>query len=176
MQEKEAAVKEQVEIPKEVEALKSNKEPQIESEAPITQRDIDKAMQSKSDGDLSFSEIFDLRKNMSNLQSYGTQGELREALKILKDSRGITEFSQYSRKICEGKVSEKINNDFTNIKNNKATELLGSKYDTREEYLVAIGKDENIMKHVKADSEAGKEIIKLQELENNKSKGFDFER
>ena len=43
-------------------------------------------------------------------------------------------------------------------------------------YLVAIGKDENIMKHVKPDSEIGKEVVKLQELENNKSKGFDFER
>jgi len=99
-----------------------------------------------------------LKKTIGDLQRFGKAEELRDGLVLFKD-KGIKAFSDYTSTIS------------------KDPELVGGiKCINKSEYLIALSKDEQIMRYIEPRSDIGKEIQNQQSIQNEKIKDYDFER
>jgi hypothetical protein len=117
-----------------------------------------------------------LKKTIGDLQRFGKPEELRDGLILFKD-KGIKAFSCYTSTISSNNIRDSINKDFSNILKGKDLELVdGSKCSNKSEYLIALSKDEQIMRYIEPRSDIGKEIQNQQSIQNEKTKDYDFER
>ena len=117
-----------------------------------------------------------LKKTIGDLQRFGKPEELRDGLILFKD-KGIKAFSCYTSTISSNNIRDSINKDFSNILKGKDIELVdGSKCSNKSEYLIALSKDEQIMRYIEPRSDIGKEIQNQQSIQNEKTKDYDFER
>jgi hypothetical protein len=117
-----------------------------------------------------------LKKTIGDLQRFGKAQELRDGLVLFKD-KGIKAFSDYTSTISSNNIRDSINKDLSNIIRGKDPELLGgSKCSNKSEYLIALNKDEQIMRYIEPRSDIGKEIQNQQSIQNEKTKDFNFER
>lgn len=117
-----------------------------------------------------------LKKTIADLQRFGKAEELRDGLILFKD-KGIKAFSCYTSTISSNNIRDSINKDFSNILKGKDLELVdGSKCSNKSEYLIALSKDEQIMRYIEPRSDIGKEIQNQQSIQNEKTKDYDFER
>ena len=56
--------------------------------------------------------------------------------------------TNYSHTTCHRNIIDIISQDFQNIAKSKNLNLLDGKCKNKDDYLMAISKDENIMKHI----------------------------
>ena len=95
---------------------------------------------------------------------------------MFKD-KGIKAFSDYTSTISSNNIRDSINQDLSNIIRGKDPELVdGIKCINKSEYLIALSKDEQIMRYIEPRSDIGKEIQNQQSIQNEKTKDYDFER
>jgi hypothetical protein len=117
-----------------------------------------------------------LKKTIGDLQRFGKAEELRDGLVLFKD-KGIRDFSCYTSTISSNNIRDSINQDLSNIIRGKDPELVGGiKCINKSEYLIALSKDEQIMRYIEPRSDIGKEIQNQQSIQNEKTKDYDFER
>ena len=117
-----------------------------------------------------------LKKTIGDLQRFGKPEELRDGLVLFKD-KGIKAFSDYTSTISSNNIRDSINQDLSNIIRGKDPELVdGIKCINKSEYLIALSKDEQIMRYIEPRSDIGKEIQNQQSIQNEKTKDYDFER
>ena len=134
---------------------------------------IDKTLR---DFDGTMADYVVLKKTIADLQRFGKAEELRDGLILFKD-KGIKAFSCYTSTISSNNIRDSINKDFSNILKGKDLELVdGSKCSNKSEYLIALSKDEQIMRYIEPRSDIGKEIQNQQSIQNEKTKDYDFER
>ncbi len=134
---------------------------------------IDKTLR---DFDGTMADYVVLKKTIGDLQRFGKAEELRDGLILFKD-KGIKAFACYTSTISSNNIRDSINKDFSNILKGKDLELVdSSKCGNKSEYLIALSKDEQIMRYIEPRSDIGKEIQNQQSIQNEKTKDYDFER
>ena len=137
------------------------------------QRDINKNLEGFR-SDLQGKKLF--KDNIESLQRFGKPQDLRDGLVMFKD-KGINSFSRHTNTVCSNNITDSINRDFSNIIRDKNLELVTtSRCRDKAEYLIAISKDEQIMKHIEPKSDIGKAIQNQQDIQNEKTNNYDFER
>jgi Ti-type conjugative transfer relaxase TraA len=134
---------------------------------------IDKTLR---DFDGTMADYVVLKKTIGDLQRFGKAEELRDGLILFKD-KGIKAFACYTSTISSNNIRDSINQGLSNIIRGKDPELVGGiKCINKSEYLIALSKDEQIMRYIEPRSDIGKEIQNQQSIQNEKTKDYDFER
>ncbi len=115
---------------------------------------------------------------IKSLERFTTKENINTALQIYKE-KGIESFILYSKNSCSKAIEQKITKDLQIMKNKFApnynlgsvrfcdiviNDFRGKSYPVPEDYLVAIGKDKQVMQYINPQSVIGKEI--KNELQN----------
>uniref|UniRef100_UPI00397A8CBE toprim domain-containing protein n=2 Tax=Rickettsia endosymbiont of Oedothorax gibbosus TaxID=931099 RepID=UPI00397A8CBE len=115
---------------------------------------------------------------IKSLERFTTKENINTALQIYKE-KGIESFILYSKNSCSKAIEQKITKDLQIMKNKFApnynlgnvrfcdiviNDFRGKSYAVPEDYLVAIGKDKQVMQYINPQSVIGKEI--KNELQN----------
>ncbi|WP_371256137.1 toprim domain-containing protein [Rickettsia endosymbiont of Ixodes scapularis] len=112
------------------------------------------------------------QQQITALAKFGTEENINTAIQIYRE-KGIDSCMLYSNKICIAAIEQKIKKDLQimqnkfdpnyNLGNNRFSDIVaydfqGKSHLLPEDYLVAIGKDKQVMQYINQASEIGKAI------------------